>query len=216
MIEILRNNPHPSWILLLFLFIVLIYVVLYISDPRRVIYFFRSFYNKQYQVTYGRQLKLMSAFMASLSLCSLLTIAFILYNYLSYNSCFVASSTLFLSSVGILFIYMSLKWVFVFIGGLLFQQGKIVQDFALLSIHNINLFIAPISLLTIYLYLRDVEMTVQLNILAPVVLLIWAYARVKSILQLKKSQALVPYYLILYICTFEIAPVLWALYLLRC
>ena len=56
MIEILRESPQSSWTLIFFLIIV-IYIYLYNDDARRFRYFFLSLFNKQYQVSYGRQSK---------------------------------------------------------------------------------------------------------------------------------------------------------------
>ena len=67
MIEILREPPQSNWVLILFLVIIMIYAFLYRNDSRRLLYFFKSAYNKQYQVNYGNQSSASQHFMVLLS-----------------------------------------------------------------------------------------------------------------------------------------------------
>ena len=77
MIEILRESPQPTWTLILFFLIITIYIYLYNDDARRLRYFFLSLFNKQYQVSYGRQSKVSGNFIPLLSLTNFLSGSFL-------------------------------------------------------------------------------------------------------------------------------------------
>ena len=75
MIEILRDSPQSSWTLILFFLIIVIYIYLYNDDARRFRYFFLSLFNKQYQVSYGRQSKVTGHFIPLLSLTTFFSVS---------------------------------------------------------------------------------------------------------------------------------------------
>ena len=111
MIEILREPPQSTWVLILFLVIVMIYAFLYHNDSRRLVYFFRSAYNKQYQVNYGRQSVVKQHFMVLLSVQSILVASLLLYKYLSYCSESLSQKPLFVYSLVFICVFTHMRRV---------------------------------------------------------------------------------------------------------
>ena len=216
MIEILRESPQSSWTLILFFLISFVYVYLYNDDARRFRYFFLSLYNKQYQVSYGRQSKVSGHFMPLLSLTTFLSVSFLLYSYLGYCTKYSTYSTLFLYAMLILLSFLILKWLFVFMLFFLFKRQKLFQEFIALSLHYINLFLTPIVFSTIYLYLIGSFNQKSINLLLSTTLVLLILAKFKTLSLMRNIISLGVLYIILYICTIEIAPFLWLLIGLNC
>ncbi|PDH48675.1 MAG: hypothetical protein CND86_01880 [Bacteroidetes bacterium MED-G21] len=216
MIEILRESPQSSWTLILFFLISFVYVYLYNDDARRFRYFFLSLYNKQYQVSYGRQSKVSGHFMPLLSLTTFLSVSFLLYSYLGYCTKYSTYSTLFLYAMLILLSFLILKWLFVFMLFFLFKRQKLFQEFIALSLHYINLFLTPIVFSTIYLYLIGSFNQKSINLLLSTTLVLLILAKFKTLSLMRNIISLGVLYIILYICTIEIAPFLSLLIGLNC
>ena len=140
MIEILRESPQPTWTLILFFLIITIYIYLYNDDARRLRYFFLSLFNKQYQVSYGRQSKVSGNFIPLLSLTNFLSVSYLLSSYLGYCSKYSECSVMFLYAALVLLSFLLIKWLLVFMLFFLFKREKLFQEFMALSLHYINLF----------------------------------------------------------------------------
>ena len=216
MIEILREPPQSSWTLILFFLIIVIYIYLYNDDARRFRYFFLSLYNKQYQVSYGRQSKVSGYFIPLLSLAAFLSVSFLLSSYLGYCSKYSAYTFLFLNASLFLFSFILLKWLVVFMLFFLFKREKVFQKFMALSLHYMNLFITPIVFSIIYLYLIGSFNQKSINLLLSTTLALLIFAKLKSLLLFRNIMSLGVLYIILYICAVEIAPFLWLLLGLNC
>ena len=130
MIEILRESPQSTWTLILFFLIIVIYIYLYNDDARRFRYFFLSLFNKQYQVSYGRQSKVTGHFIPLLSLTTFLSFSFLLSSYLGYCSKYSTYAVLFLNAALFLFSFILLKWLVVFMLFVLFKREKLFQGAA--------------------------------------------------------------------------------------
>jgi len=216
MIEILREPPQSTLTLILFLVIVFIYILLYNDDSRRLRYFFRSLFNKQYQINYGRQSKVSNHFMVLLSLSSLLSASFLLSMYLEYCSKYNTYSLLFLYSSLIIVSFLLIKWSALFIMSFLFRKHKLFQEFSLLSVQYTNLFFSPIVFASIYMYLIEAYNQNSLSLLLSIALSLLVLAKMKVIIRMRKAEGLGCLYIILYLCTFEIVPFLWLLIGLNC
>ena len=216
MIEILRESPQSSWILILFFLIIVIHIYLYNDDARRFRYFFLSLFNKQYQVSYGRQNKVSGHFLPLFSLTTFLSVSFLLSSYLEYCSKHSAYSYLFLYATFFLFSFMLLKWLAVLILFSLFKREKLFKEFMALSLQFVNLFLTPIVFFTIYFYLIGSLNLKSINLLLSITLLLIILAKFKTLLLLRNIVSLGILYIILYICTVEIAPFLWLLIGLNC
>ena len=216
MIEILRESPQQTWALILFLVIIIIYVFLYNDDARRFRYFFLSLYNKQYQVSYGRQSKVSGHFIPLLSLTTFLSASFLLSSYLGYCSKYSTYSVLFLYAALVLFSFLLLKWLVVCVLFYLFKRDKLFQEFMALSLHYINLFLTPIVFSTIYLYLIGSYNQKSINLLVSTTLVFLILAKLKTLSLMRNIISLGVLYIILYICAIEIAPFLWLLIGLNC
>lgn len=216
MIEILRDPPQSTLTLILFLVIMVIYVFLYHDDPRRLRYFFRSVFNKQYQVNYGYHSKMSQHFVALLSLQSFLSASFLLSVYLGYCSKYSAYSSLFLYAGFILLSFLLIKWAALFVVSLLFRQNKFFQKFSALSVQYVNLFFTPIVFAMIWMYLVDAYNQSNLSLLLSIALVLMVFAKIKVLVRIRKEASLGGFYIILYLCTFEIVPFLWLLIGLRC
>lgn len=216
MIEILRESPQSSWTLILFFLIIVIHIYLYNDDARRFRYFFLSLYNKQYQVSYGRQSKVSGYFIPLLSLAAFLSVSFLLSSYLGYCSKYSAYTFLFLNASLFLFSFILLKWLVVFMLFFLFKREKVFQKFMALSLHYMNLFITPIVFSIIYLYLIGSFNQKSINLLLSTTLALLIFAKLKSLLLFRNIMSLGVLYIILYICAVEIAPFLWLIIGLNC
>ena len=216
MIEILRESPQQTWALILFLVIIIIYVFLYNDDARRFRYFFLSLYNKQYQVSYGRQSKVSGHFIPLLSLTTFLSASFLFSSYLGYCSNYSTYSVLFLYAALVLFSFLLLKWLVVCVLFYLFKRDKLFQEFMALSLHYINLFLTPIVFSTIYLYLIGSYNQKSINLLVSTTLVFLILAKLKTLSLMRNIISLGVLYIILYICAIEIAPFLWLLIGLNC
>ena len=216
MIEILRESPQQTWALILFLVIIIIYVFLYNDDARRFRYFFLSLYNKQYQVSYGRQSKVLGHFIPLLSLTTFLSASFLFSSYLGYCSKYSTYSVLFLYATLVLFCFLLLKWLVVCVLFYLFKRDKLFQEFMALSLHYINLFLTPIVFSTIYLYLTGSYNQKSINLLLSTTLVLLILAKFKTLSLMRNIISLGVLYIILYICAIEIAPFLWLLTGLNC
>ena len=216
MIEILREPPQSSWTLILFFLIIVIYIYLYNDDARRFRYFFLSLFNKQYQVSYGRQNKVSGHFLPLFSLTTFLSVSFLLSSYLEYCSKFSFYSFLFLNTVFFLFSFVLLKWLAVLIIFYLFKREKLFKEFSALSLQFTNLFLTPIVFFTIYFYLTGSLDQKIINLLLSITLLLLILAKLKTLSLMRNIISLGVLYIILYICAIEIAPFLWLLIGLNC
>ena len=216
MIEILRESPQQTWALIFFLVIIIIYAFLYNDDSRRFRYFFLSLYNKQYQVSYGRQSKVSGHFIPLLSLTTFLSASFLFSSYLGYCSKYSTYSVLFLYAALVLFSFLLLKWLVVCVLFYLFKRDKLFQEFMALSLHYINLFLTPIIFSTIYLYLIGSYNQKSINLLLSTTLVFLILAKLKTLSLMRNIISLGVLYIILYICAIEIAPFLWLLIGLNC
>ena len=216
MIEIFRESPQQTWVLILFLVIIIIYVFLYNDDARRFRYFFLSLYNKKYQVSYGRQSKLSGYFIPLLSLTTFLSASFLLSSYLGYCSNYSTYSVLFFHAAIVLFSFLLLKWLIVFMLFFTFKREKLFQEFTALFLHYMNLFLTPIVFSTIYLYLIGGFDQKSINLLLSTTLVFLILAKLKTLSHMRNIISLGVLYIILYICAIEIAPFLWLLIGLNC
>lgn len=216
MIEILRESPQSTWTLILFFLIIVIYIYLYNDDARRFRYFFLSLFNKQYQVSYGRQSKVTGHFIPLLSLTTFLSVSFLLSSYLGYCSKYSTYAVLFLNAALFLFSFILLKWLVVFMLFFLFKREKLFQEFMALSLHYMNLFLTPIVFSTIYLYLIGSFNQKSINLLLSTTLVLLILAKLKTLSLMRNIISLGVLYIILYICAIEIAPFLWLLIGLNC
>ena len=216
MIEILREPPQSTWILILFLVIVMIYAFLYHNDSRRFLYFFRSAFNKQYQVNYGRQSVISQHFMVLLSVQSILVASLLLYKYLTNCSESLSQKYLFAYSLVFILAFLAVKWVALFLVSILFKQVKLFQEFLSVSTQYANLFFSPLLFLTLFMYLTTDFSLNQLSLLFSVSLLALVCVKMRVFTHMRKETSLDVYYIILYICTFEAAPFLWFLIGLDC
>jgi len=216
MIEILREPPQSTWILILFLVIVMIYAFLYHNDSRRFLYFFRSAFNKQYQVNYGRQSVISQHFMVLLSVQSILVASLLLYKYLTNCSESLSQKYLFAYSLVFILAFLAVKWVALFLVSILFKQVKLFQEFLSVSTQYANLFFSPLLFLTLFMYLTTDFSLNQLSLLFSVSLLALVCGKMRVFTHMRKETSLDVYYIILYICTFEAAPFLWFLIGLDC
>jgi len=211
MIEILRQQPQSNWDLILFLVLVLISVFLYKSDPKRFKYFYRSLYTKQFQINYGRQLRLSHYFIVLLSLQSMLIIAFMISRYLSYYTYFVGYNKLFgLTFLGLV-IFTLVKYLTLFFTAVLFKKEKEFNYFILLSAQLANLFILPLSILSIIVYIYLGNSPQISSILVFLLLLLLTFSKMSVITYTRKEISMSVFYIILYLCIFEIVPFLWLL-----
>jgi len=216
MIEILREPPQSTWVLILFLVIVMIYAFLYHNDSRRLVYFFRSAYNKQYQVNYGRQSVVKQHFMVLLSVQSILVASLLLYKYLSYCSESLSQKHLFVYSLVFIFGFLAIKWLLLFLLSILFKEEKLFQEFFSVSTQYANLFFSPLLLLIMYIYLTTEFSLNQLSLLFSISLLALGCAKMRVFTHMRRVAQLDVYYIILYLCTFEAVPFLWFLIGLDC
>ena len=216
MIEILRESPQSSWTLFLFFLIIVIHIYLYNNDARRFRYFFLSFLNRKYQVSYGRQSKVSGHFLPLFSLTTFLSVSFLLSSYLEYCSKYGFYSFLFLYAAFFLFTFLLLKWLAVLIIFYLFKREKLFKEFSALSLQFTNLFLTPIVFLTIYFYLIGGLDHKSINLLFSVTLLLLILAKIKTLLLFRNIVSLGILYIILYICAVEIVPFFWLLIGLNC
>jgi len=216
MIEILREPPQSTWILILFLAIVIIYAFLYHNDSRRLLYFFRSAFNKQYQVNYGRQSLMSQHFMVLLSVQSILVASLLLYKYLTYCSGSLIQNYLFGYSLMLILGFLAVKWSALFLVSTLFKQGKLFQEFLSVSTQYATLFFTPLLFLTLFMYLTTDFSLNQLSLLFSVSLVALGCGKMRVFTHMRKETSLDVYYFILYLCTFEAAPFLWFLIGLDC
>lgn len=216
MIEILRESPQSTLTLTLFFLITVIYIYLYNDDKRRLRYFFLSLYNKQYQVSYGRQSKVSGHFIPLLSLVTFFSASFLLSSYLGYCSSYITHSVLFLYAALVIFCFLLLKWLVVFMLFFLFRKERLFQEFMALSLHYINLFLTPIVFFTIYLYLIGDFNQQSINLLISTTLALLILAKIKTLYLMRNIISLGILYIILYICAIELAPFLWVLIGLNC
>ena len=216
MIEILRQEPQSNWVLLLFLFIALISVFLYKSDPKRFRYFYRSLYSKQFYINYGRHLRLSHYFIVFMSLQTLLIISFIIASYLSYCSDFVSYSNLFgLTFLG-LTLFLIVKWLIIYSITSLFNNEKTFNYISVLSAQYVNLFMTPVLVIGVFLYLYAGFSKQITSVLIAFTLLLLAFAKLRTFINMRKELSIVGFYIILYLCIFEIVPFLWILIGLNC
>ena len=216
MIEILRESPQPTWTLILFFLIITIYIYLYNDDARRLRYFFLSLFNKQYQVSYGRQSKVSGNFIPLLSLTNFLSVSYLLSSYLGYCSKYSECSVMFLYAALVMLSFLLIKWLLVFMLFFLFKREKLFQEFMALSLHYINLFLSPIVFTTIYLYLLGTFNQKSINLLLSTTLVFLILAKLKTLVSMRNIVSLGFLYIILYICAIEIAPFLWLQIGLNC
>jgi len=211
MIEILRPYPQSNWVLLLFLIIALISVFLYKSEPKRFRYFYGSLFSKQFQINYGRQLRLSHYFIVLLSLQSILITAFIVSRYLSYHTSFVGDSNLFGITLLGLIVFILVKYLAHLFTAVLFKKEKEFNHFILLSAQIANLFILPLPILTIFMYLYLGISQQTSSILVFFLLLLQAFSKISTFNHTRKEISISVFYIILYLCIFEIVPFLWLL-----
>jgi len=216
MIEILRESPQSTGTLILFFLIIVIYIYLYNDDARRFRYFFVSLFNKQYQVSYGRQSKVSGYFIPLLSLTTFFSVSFLLSSYLVFCSKFVGCYALFLYASIFLFSFLILKWFVVFILFFLFKREKLFQELMALSLQHINLFLTPIVFSSIYLYFIGSFTQKSINLLLSSTLVLLILAKFKVLMLMRNIISLGFLYIILYICAVEIAPFLWLFIGLNC
>lgn len=216
MVEILRQNPQDPLVLLLLLLVAIIYVFQYVSDSRKFVYFYKSLYTKQYHLNYGRYSRLTNLFMVLLSLQAILIGALILAEYLAYCSYYVFFEYKFTTALFIILAYLAIKWLGLFLVALLFDKNSFYQEFVLQSAHYANLFFTPLIIVTSYLYLKGSWTIDVLSVLLLIALLLLLLSKVKLLLHFKKQMSLGLYYIILYLCTFELAPFLWLLISVKC
>ena len=164
-----------------FFLIIVIYIYLYNDDARRFRYFFLSLFNKQYQVSYGRQSKVSGHFIPLLSLTTFLSVSFLLSSYLEYCSKYSAYSFLFLYAALFLFSFILLKWLVISMLFFLFKREKLFQEFMALSLHYMNLFLTPIVFSTIYLYLIGSFNQKSINLLLSITLVLLILAKFKTL-----------------------------------
>ena len=216
MIEILRPYPQSNWVLLLFLFIALISVFLYKSDPKRFLYFYRSLFSKKFQLNYGKHLRLSHYFMVFMSLQTILIISFIGASYLSYCSGFVNYSNLFgLTFIG-LSIFLIVKWLLIYAISSLFTNEKAFNYISILSAQYVNLFMTPVLVIGVFLYLYLGFSKQITSGLIGLTSLLLAFAKLRTFMYMRKELSIVGFYIILYLCIFEIVPFLWILIGLNC
>lgn len=207
--EIYRGVPQSTSVLILFLVVGLIYLFLYKDEPRRLRYFFTSAFNKQYQVNYGRQAKPFQHFSVLITLQSLLIASFFLSKYLSYCSNFSGKTSLFGFAFLLLLIYLLVKWLLIYGIAYLFRQKRLYTEFLTLSMQYVNLFFSPFILIGVYTYLCGGFSQSYLSLLGSIALVFVALAKIKVLVQLRKNWSLHLCYIILYLCTIELAPILW-------
>ena len=216
MIEVLREPSQSNWTLLFFLGVVMVYVFLYNNDSRRLVYFFRSLYNKQFQVNYGRYNRVLEPFHLLISITSLLSASFLLSFYLKDGSCTPFSGYLFIDALLLVLVYLAVKWFALFICSVLFKSEKLFLDFMSLSVHFANLFFTPVTILMVYFYLIDLFYLKHISILLSIALVMIVLARLKTYIRIRNEYPLGFLVIILYLCVFEIAPFLWLLIGLNC
>jgi hypothetical protein len=211
MIEILRQLPQSNLVLLLFFVLALISVFLYNKDSKRFRYFYRSLFSKQFEITYGRQIRLSHYFIVLLSLQSILITTFIASSFLRFHSSFENSSNLFAIILLVLIFFLALKWLVIYGFGLLFRQEKVCNYFILLSAKLVNLTVFPVIVLSVFLYL-NYGFTHQISsIITSLLLLSLVLAKIIVFTQMRKLLSMNLFYIILYLCIFEIVPFLWLL-----
>ncbi len=216
MIEVLREPSQSNWTLLLFFGIVAIYIFLHNNDSRRFVYFFRSFYNKQYHINYGRFNKILEPFSILLTVSSVLSASFLLSLFLEYDSRASYFAFLFLDALAIMVSYLGLKWSTLYLSSILFKKQSFFTEYSLLSVQYANLFFTPVVVLMIYIYLIDLLTFKVLSVLLSIALLLLIAGRVKTLIRIPIRFSLGFLHIILYICIFEIAPFLWLLVGLNC
>jgi len=216
MIELIREPYQSNWVLLLFLGAIFIYVFLHNTDSRRFVYFFRSIYNKQYQINYGRHTKISDLFNVLFSLASILSASFLLSSFMKYCSTAPYFDYLYLDALVILLFFIGMKWLAIFLFSFLFKQQKIFIEFSSLSLRYTNLVFTPISIVSMYLYLIDWFSHSHLSILLSVTLAFLVAAKIKVLVRITAVNSFEFSHIILYLCTFEIAPFLWLLIALNC
>ena len=211
MIEILRAYPQSNWVLLLFLFIALISVFLYKSDPKRFLYFYRSLLNKQFQINYGRHLRLSHYFIVFLSLQSILIVSLIAESYLSYCTRFANYDKLF----GFIFIcitaFVIIKWLLIYAVSKLFNNESIFNHFSIVSVQFANLFMLPLLIISIFTYINTGFTQQITSILIGCSLVLLGLAKLSTFTYMRKEYSIVGFYIILYLCIFEIVPFIWIL-----
>ena len=211
MIEILRPYPQSNWVLLLFLIIALISVFLYKSDPKRFWYFYGSLFSKQFQINYGRQLRLSHYFIVLLSLQSILITAFIVSRYLTFYTSFIGDSNLFGITLLGLILFILVKYLTLFLIAVLFKKEKEFNHFIVLSAQIANLFILPLSILSIFMYLYYGNSQQISSVLVVLLVLLLTFSKMSTFTYMRKMISMSGFYLILYLCIFEIVPFLWLL-----
>jgi len=216
MIEILRPYPQTNGVLLLFLFTALISVFLYKSDPKRFLYFYRSLYSKQFQINYGRQLKISHYFMVLMSLQTILITSFITASYLSYSSCFSDYTSLFSLSFFSITVFLLVKWLLIYCITRLFKNEKKFNYISLLSAQYATLIMSPLLVISIFIYLYTGFTQQITSILICCTLLLLTFSKLSTFAFMRKEHSVVGFYIILYLCIFEIVPFLWILIGLNC
>lgn len=216
MIEILRETPQSPWILILFFVILLIYIILYNNDPRQLRYFFLSLYNKKYYVSYGRQSKVSDSFTMFLSGVTFVIASFLLYSYLGYCSNYSSNYFLFFYAVLVLFCFLFVKWAAIFLLFFIFKKEQLFQEFSVVSAQYVNLFLTPIVFFTAYIYLIGGFDLKRISLLISIALTLIIFSKIKLLSHFRKGVSLGVSYIILYICTLEIAPIFWLLIGLNC
>ena len=216
MIEILRKIPQNNFDLLLFLLLILISVLLYNRDGKRLLYYYKSFYNKQFEISYGRHLRLTHNFIVLLSVQSILVVSHLLASYLEYCSNYLNNTHLFaLSFVGVLG-YLTVKWVSLYGVSVLFKNERAFHLFSTKSAKTANLFLAPFAVLCLFIYLNYGYGIETVTKLIYVLLSISLYAKLSTYKYMRNEKLMDVFYFILYLCIFEIVPILWILIGLDC
>jgi hypothetical protein len=147
---------------------------------------------------------------------SLLVVSFLLAEYLLYCSSYVFQDYKFVSAMIIVLSYFGLKWLVLFVVSILFDKRLFFQEFITQSVHFTTLFFSPIILLTIYFYLQGIWSVDAISNLLLLVIVLGFLSKIKLYLHFKKQMSLGLYYIILYLCTFELAPFLWLLMSIKC
>ena len=216
MISILRQIPQGNWELILLLFIVLVSVFLYNRDAKRFASFYRSFYTKQFEITYGRYLKVSHYFMVLLSLQSILFLSFIISAHLKYCSKFTDYSKLFLLSFMGILAYLIAKWTVLYGVSIVFKKERLYHLLSVKSTQLVNLYLAPIFVCCLFLYLKYGFTPQILSSLVSLLLFILIFIKISTYTYIRKATSMSVFYIILYLCIFEMVPLLWVLIGLDC
>jgi NADH:ubiquinone oxidoreductase subunit 5 (subunit L)/multisubunit Na+/H+ antiporter MnhA subunit len=112
--------------------------------------------------------------------------------------------------------YLTVKWVSIYCVSVLFKNERAFHLFSTKSAKTANLFLAPFAVLCLFVYLNYGYSIETVTKLMYVLVTVSVFAKLSTYNYMRKEKLMDVFYFILYLCIFEIVPILWILIGLDC